>query len=279
MIQPFIAAITDATALIAEKNLFRRFPHMAYPAFAWWLFVCVALIGLVFSPWFVQIDALALSPHYLWLLLALAFLAANYNLLLLFSIQREQIANIEPFILFNPIVTILIAGVFYADERFWQIYVAAIVAAVMLVWSRMHKHHLAVGLPMLAVLGFSLLYGLEAIIIKQLLAVYSPLGLYLVRAVIGALFLWVIQKGRIPPPSRQQLPHIIFIAGAAILTSTLIYYAYSLQGIGPTIFALTLSPVLVYIFSVTFLKEPLRWQNLVASGVMIGLVIWVTLAR
>lgn len=278
MIYPFIAVVFDALTLITTKKVFNLFKTLNHRTFAWWIFVWIIIVGLLVSPWLVQINSLALSPHFLWLLLALAFLAANYNLLYYFGLRYEKIAEIEPFFLFNPLVTILIAGLFYTDERFWQIYVAATIAGILLAWSHIKEHHLRLSRPLLAILGFSLLVGLEAVVIKQLLLAYSPVALYLIRAIVTVLFLWIIEKGKIPMISVKQAVYFLAIAVGAVITASLIYFSYQLQGISSTVFVLILSPVLVYILSIIILKERLKWKNIVTSLVIVALVIWVTIS-
>ena len=279
MLYPFLAVVFDVVTLITTKRLFRRFGVLTYRSFAVWLFIWIIAIGLILAPWFVSVQPAALEPQYLWLLLAVAFLAANYNLLYYFSLEREKITAIEPMLLVNPIITILIASSFYASERSWHVYVAAGIAGLVLTWLHLRRHRLKLNLSVIALVGFAILYGLEAVVIKQLLAVYSPLSLYLVRAVVTAIFLLVLEKGKLSHLTPRQIPYFLLIAAAAVAASTAIYSAYREIGISLTIFTLLLSPIVVYLLSALWLKEKLTWKNLVASGIIVGLVIWLALMR
>lgn len=278
MIYPFIATVTDAIDVIVTKKVFTTFKQLTPRALAWWIFVWITILGLLLSPWLVHIQPAALSWQYLGLVLLMAILAANYNFLYYYGLRYKHISEIEPFFLFNPLIAILIAGIFYPSERFWQIYLAIIIASIFLLWSHLKKRHVVLGKPLLAVLGFSLLFGLEAVIIKQLLAVYSPVALYLIRVITTALFIWVLEKGKIPLLTLKQIPYFVLLAAGALVTNSLIYLSYGLQGISSTIFILILSPVLVYALAVLFLKEKLIWKNLVTSVVIILLIIWVNLS-
>jgi len=276
MIHPFIAALVDAVDVTVAKGAFNRFKQLSPRMLAWWVFVWVAILGLMLSPWLVHIEHQAFSPYYLGLIVLMTFLAANYNFLYYYGLRSEHLANIEPFFLFNPLTTILIASVFYSSERSWQLYLAVIIAGGLLAWSHIKKNHLVLGKPVLAVLGFSLLFGLEAVVIKQLLVVYSPLALYLVRVITTALFIWILEKGRIIMPTLLQLSYFAFLGAGALVVNYLIYTSYKLSGISNTIFIIILSPILVYTFSVLFLKEKLLWKNVVSSIGIILLVIWIT---
>lgn len=278
MIYPFIATVTDAIDVIITKKVFTTFKQLTPRTLAWWIFVWITILGLLLSPWLVHIQPAALSWQYLGLVLLMAILAANYNFLYYYGLRYEHISEIEPFFLFNPLITILIAGIFYPSERFWQIYLAIMIASIFLLWSHLKKRHIVLGKPLLAVLGFSLLFGLEAVIIKQLLVVYSPVALYLIRVITTALFIWVLEKGKIPLLTLKQIPYFVLLAVGALVTNSLIYLSYGLQGISSTIFILILSPVLVYALAVLFLKEKLIWKNLVTSLVIVLLIIWVNLS-
>lgn len=279
MIYPLLAAVVGSITLIATKKFFNIFKELNYRAFAFWGFVWVIIIGLLVSPWLVIIHPDALHLPYIWLLVVMAGLAANYNVLYYFGLKYEHVTEVEPFLLFNPLITIIIASLFYADERSWHIYVAAGLAGLLLGWAHWRKGKLKLGKPMLAILGFAVLYGVEAVIIKQLLAVYSPVALYLVRSLVTALWLWVLEKGRIQPMTVRQIPYFITLGIGAIVGSALVYTSYHLQGISATVFILIFSPVLVYTLSVVFLKEKLHWRDVVADIGVVLLIGWIMIAR
>jgi len=279
MLYPLLASVADALTLIATKKFFNIFKKLSYQAFALWGFIWIVVIGLLVSPWLAHIHPDALRSPYIWLVIVMAGLAANYNVLYYFGLKYEHLSEVEPFLLFNPLVTIIIAGLFYSDERSWHVYVAAALAGLLLGWSHWRKGQIKLGRPFLAILGFSLLYGIEAVIIKQLLAVYSPVALYLVRSAVTALWLWTLERGQLQRITFKQAGYFIVLAIGAIVASSLIYASYQLQGISSTVFVLTLSPVLVYTLSALLLKEKIHWQDVVASLGVILLVIWITVAR
>lgn len=279
MIFAFIAAILNAIDLIVTKKVFNVFRNLSYTTFVVWLFIWIIILGLTTFPWLIQINATALTPYYLLLLVALAFIAANYNLLYYFGLRYEKVSEIEPFLLFEPLITIVIASMFYADERIWQVYVAGFIAGGFLAWSHIKKRHLKLGKPLLAILGYALLVGLEAVVVKQLLGTYSPIALYVVRAALVVLVLWIITMGKIGKISIKQIPYFILLAATAIGSQALIYYAYITQGISATSLVLMISPVIIYLLAVSILKEKLSWKSIVTSMVVISLIVWVILIK
>ena len=276
---PFLVVAFDAVTLIATKRLFIKFKRLTYRSFAWWLFVWIIVVSLALSPWLFHINMAAFSHQYLWWLLALAFLAANHNLLYYYGLEYEKVSEAEPFLLFNPLLTVVMASLFYADERSWHIYVAVVLAGLVLVWSQIKRQQLVLKKPLLALLAFSVLYGLEAVVIKHLLVVYSPLALYLVRGVMVAVFLWVLQKGSIQRIEAKYIPHFLLVAGGAVAASVFLYLSYQTVGIAITVFTLLLSPILIYCLSSGYLREKIQLKNLISSAVIVGLVVWLTLTR
>lgn len=274
---PFLVVAFDAITLIATKRLFVKFKQITYRSFAWWLFVWIVVVALVLSPWFFHIDPAAFSHQYIWWMLALVFLAGNYNLLYYYGLEYENIAEAEPFLQFNPLLAVVIASLFYADERSLHIYLAIIVAGLVLTWSQVKRKQLSLKKPLLALLAFSVLYGLEAVVIKHLLVVYSPLALYLVRAIMIVVFLWILQKGSIQPIQIKHIPHFLLVASGAVAASVFLYLSYQTVGISTTIFTLLLSPILVYGLSAGYLREKVLLKNLISSAVIVGLVVWITL--
>jgi len=279
MFYPFLVVVFDVITLITTKILFTRFKRLTYRSFAWWLFIWIIIVALIFSPWFFHVDIRALQHQYVWWLVALAALAANYNLLYYYSLEYEKISEAEPFLLLNPLVAIVVASLFYPAERSWHIYVAAVLAGAVLCWSHMRRHRMKLDNHLWALVGFSLLYGLEAVVIKHLLAVYSPLALYLIRGVFVAIFLGILEKGKIQKISLKEVPYFLLVGLGAVAASVALYLAYQTVGISLTIFVLFLSPILVYLFSVLYLREKLKWKNLISSAVIVALVIWVIMAR
>jgi drug/metabolite transporter (DMT)-like permease len=206
-------------------------------------------------------------------------LAANYNLLSYYGLKHDKISHLEPLLLFSPLLTILIAGLAYPDERAWQIYLATGLAGAVLLWSRWHAGSIKFDRAMWAMVGFAVLFGIETALIRQLLQVYSPISLYVVRCITTALFLWILGRGRLALITWRQALVFLLLAAAAVAVNGLIYFSYHAQGISATIMVLIISPVLVYTLSAAVLKEKLSPRDIIASVVVVLLVLWANLSR
>ncbi|MFH1088792.1 MAG: hypothetical protein V1719_03045, partial [Patescibacteria group bacterium] len=75
------------------------------------------------------------------------------------------------------------------------------------------------------------------------------------------------------------IPQFLLVAGGAVAASVFLYLSYQTVGIAVTVFTLLLSPILVYCLSIGYLREKVPLKNLISSAVIVGLVVWLTLAR
>ena len=114
---------------------------------------------------------------------------------------------------------------------------------------------------------------------KTLLTIYSPLALYFVRtlSIFIALLLFYRPNFRLIKP--HHLAPFSIIGGLAVVSVVAAYTAFQSQGLVATIFIFTLSPILVYLMSIIFLHDKWRIKNVVASIVIIGLVVWISLIK
>ncbi|MBN2585321.1 DMT family transporter [Patescibacteria group bacterium] len=279
MIYPLIAAVIDSVALVLTKRSLNIFKQLTNQAFAFWIFLFIVLVGLITLPWSGHIDPTALSFRYIILILVVVVLAANYNLLYYYSLKHKRVSQLEPLLLFTPLLTIFIAGLAYPDERAWQIYLAGSLAIGLLIWSRWHAGKLKWDTATWSILGFAVLYGIEVVIIRQLLDVYSPVSLYLVRCSTTALFLWILARGRMPMINWRQAGYLFGLAVSAVVVTYLVYSSYQMQGIGATVMVLILSPVLIYTLSAVVLKEKISSRDIIASIGVVLLVLWASLSR
>ena len=276
---PIIAVLADASYMTIVKSFFRRYGRLTSREFNWLQFVGIVFVLLMTAPFFVHWPTPAQMQSLWQLLVGVILLATAANLLFYWAIEREKISEVEPFLLFNPLVAILIAGLFYPSERIWLVYVAAAIASVILVWSHWHKHKLTLTRGLMAIIGFSLIYGLEASAVKTLLTVYEPIALYLIRSsfVLITLSLVAWPNFKIIKPHHWAIFGILGALAVASMTAT--YMAFVARSVSETIFIFTLSPILVYVLSVLFLYEQWRMKNIIASVVIAGLVVWVSLIK
>jgi len=275
---PFIAVVANAIYLTISKAFFKRYHKLTSREFNWLQFAGILLVLFLLMPFFGEWSA-SLSNTAIWLLVGIGVLSILGNVLYFWGLSHEKISEVEPFLLFNPLITIVIASLFYSDERSWPIYIAAFLASIILGWSHIKKHHLSFTWGVLAILSFSILYGFEAVMTKALLYELSPIMLYLFRCLIIFVGLSIFVRPNLSVIKKHHLAPFGILGGLAAAAVIATYTAFHILGLSQTIFVFILSPILVYILSVIFLDDHWKTKNIVASIIIAILVIWVNLIR
>jgi len=279
MIIPIIAAFTAAGGIIWDKIVLSA-QKIGYRQLIIILFLLFFLICLVFYPFWGHIESRAFSGKYLGLLFLIIFIASIYNVLYYHGVEKEKIVQVELITMLTPLSTIVIASVFLQSERNWHIFFAGIIASFALIFSHMRRHHLSFDIFEKGLLIYLLLYPIEAILIKNLLYLYSPLALYLVRTlgVFIFLFIWffwirpIFVDEPMPSFSHLKLKHYLSCVGIAVLAvlqMVLTYTAYSSWGIVYTTIILILTPILVYFGGFFILKEKIKKRVVIAAIVIL----------
>lgn len=276
---PLIGVVADAIYLTITKAFLRRFGRFTSREFNWFMFVTVILILAVLMPFIGELPAWPEIKQTAPWLLGVVVLACLHNTLFYWGLEHEKISEIEPFLLFNPLAGILMAGIFYPGERFVQVYIAIAVASLVLLWSHFRRHRIALSDGLLAIIAFVIVNALELVFLKRLLGVYDPLTLYFVRCIFVLIGLTIAVRPRLFIIKPHHLRWFGAIGALIVIAVWASYTAFQLRGLSETLFVFTLSPILVYWLSAVFLKEKWQTKNIVAGVVIIGLVVWITLLK
>ncbi|MDO8524845.1 MAG: EamA family transporter [bacterium] len=171
-------------------------------------------------------------------------------------------ANI-PIIIFSSIV--------FTDERNFAVIIPAIIASVAIIWSHWEKHCFKIKKRTLTFLVWSLCAGVVgALVSKILLASWNPISLELVRSGAVALILGLLF---FKYTSKISFKAFLLLLATNILTSIawiLFYFSYQRLGIIYTTLIFSIQPLLVYMASVFFLKEPLKWKKAIAFLIVLA---------
>lgn len=278
-ILPLISVAADAVYLTITKVFLRRYGRYTGREFAWFLFAAIVVVLAISAPFTGDFPSWEVVKQTLPWLVAVIVLACIHNLLFYWGIEHEKIADAEPLLLLSPLAGITMASLFYPSERFWQVYVAVVVATLVLFWSRRHKHSFAFSDGLAAILAFIFVNALELVFLKRLLDFYDPLILYLIRCVFVLIGLTLIVKPRLSLAKLHHLPYFGSLGVLVVIAVWASWSAFKLRGLSETLVIFTLSPVLVYWLSAVFLKEKWQAKNIIASLVIVGLVIWITLLK
>ena len=145
MIQlPIIGAFLEAAGMIIEKKILKKknLNYKNYTAYGFLAIVILMLPILLFA-WGLKPEAFETINI---LLMAFVVIVSVFaNLLVFYSLKRENITEFEPTWLMQPLFTILLASIFYLNERNWSSLILALIASLSLILAHVKKHHLVLN--------------------------------------------------------------------------------------------------------------------------------------
>lgn len=273
---PFIAALSQVGGILIDKIVLTR-RRVEIHVFAPILFLFLFLsTGLLF-PLLGQISEEFFSPYYLILFLAMLVSAVVWNIFYYRGVQSEKINEFELIVMFQPLLTILLATIIFQGEQNTPVAMVAIVAAVALVFAHLHQKHLEFSAGSKGLILAVFFMSIELIIIKLLLAVFSPVALYFVRTAIVFLFFLFYFHPQFNKVGNKNIFLILLTSLLGTAQMVTKFYAFEQFGVIYTSLILILSPVLVYILSTIFLHERLKTRTVISAFVILGCILYASL--
>ncbi len=272
MLLAFISAISSAASTIYDKWLLTR-ERLSIGTLLSIGFLLIAGITLTLTPFLGAIDwDLALLPNSLFLLFIMVILATAWNVLYYQGLQKQKVHDHELMMMLAPVLTILLAAVFYQEELDMRVFWLAIIASLTLLFAKGQKEHFFLNQNSYNTFLAVVLLSAETIVIRELLYSYTPVALYSVRTIILAVFFMLYYR---PRSSQISIRHWWMVAGSALLGVILMltrYYSFAETGIIYTMLVLVISPMIVYFASWEMLHEKIRPRILIAAVVILTCV-------
>lgn len=231
-------------------------------------------VFVAFFPNMFSVSAGGYEPIFLFLMFLVIAIASFRNMLYYYSFQREGLCEIEPFMSFVPLLTILIAGIAYPAETNIRVFALAIIAALALVLSHIKRKHLVFSRDMLPILAVIVLEAAENNIVRELLRHYSPTAMYMVRTFLVAIVLLIFIRPNFKKVYKKEFLSLAAISFFWVLVMIFTYYAYQTVGVVYTSLIMMLAPVLIVFGSWLILKErKIEKRNIVALFVVLACVV------
>lgn len=234
------------------------------------LWLC-ALFVLPF--WSLDVIA-ALEPMALGKLFLVIVASAIFPWLYYGSMRKVELGRFEALMVLEPLVVITVASLLLPEERDPRIWLAGSVSIGALFWAHASHHHIRFDRYERTLLLLMILTALEAVLIRQLLEIYSPLTFYTLRILfLTPLFVivfgwqWHHAKGSVGPG-------IVTSALLSFFSVPLVYLSYQVVGVSVTSLVIgVLAPVSLYFLGERVLHEHTRPRFVIA-----GLVVLVSVA-
>lgn len=272
---PFISVVTQAGGVILDKIILTRRQvalHIHIPI----LFLFLFLVTAIFYPFLGKISPEIFELKNLALFLGMIIFAIIWNYYYYKGIQEEKVQKFELILMFQPLLTIVLASVLLKGESNIRIDIAAIIAAIALIISQIKKHHFEISTGAIDMILAVVFMSLELIIIRLVLNFLSPVSLYAIRTGIMFLFFYVIYR-----PKIFQVSHIniLLIFSNAILGAVQMvtkFYGFEVYGVVYTSLILILSPLIIYLASIYFFHEKLKIRTVISALVILGCIVYAT---
>lgn len=276
MFQAFLASIGYAGGVIVDKVVLSRY-KIPVKRFVPLLFLWLAVLTFFLLPRFGWIDwQNFISIKYLFYFVLMLVVAITWNNYYYRGIQEETIHEFELIMMLSPITTIVLSEIFLPSERNLSVLVAGIIASLALIATRFRHHHLQYSRQTSIVLIAMLLMSAESIIIKLLLAVFSPAALYFTRTAVMAILFLIFWRPKLLEMPKKCFFYTIITAGFGVLQMVLKFYGFVKLGVAETTLLLILGPFIVYFFSSFYFKEYIKKRDIMAALVVVGAIIYVT---
>lgn len=274
---PFIAAFAQVGGIIIDKiTLTRR--QVSVHVFVPILFLFLFLLTALLFPFLGEISTKFFETRYLLVFAGMLLTATIWNIFYYQGVQAEKVHEFELIVMFQPLLTILLATIFLKGERNLHIEIAATIAAIFLIVAHLKKAHLEMTLGGYKLVLAVVFMSIELILIKVLLEVFSPVAIYCVRTGILFIFFFLFYHPQIKKVANQNVGLILSSATLGTVQMVSKFYGFQQYGVVYTSLILIISPILVYIISTVLLHEKLKLRTVLSAIIILGCIIYASLA-
>ena len=204
------------------------------------------------------------------------------NLFTFYSMKWEKVSNLEPAKILEPLFVILLAIIFSfffesLFERNLKVIIPAIIAAAALILTHIEKRHLNFNKYFIAAIIGSFFFASELIMTRLILDFYSPISFYFLRCSAVLLISLAIFRPSLKKVDKSIRLKVLLTGIVWVIFRVIVYYGYLNIGVIFTTLILMLGPIFIYAFARIFLKEKIKVKNIIAAGIIIACILYVTL--
>jgi len=275
---PIIGAILEGAGMTLEKIVLRKH-NINYKNYIVYGFLSLVLIMLPLVIFYWEIDQAAYQLKNILIFIGVIFFSIIANLLIFYSLKREEVTALEPIRLMQPLFTIILAFIFsfffttYTSERNFAILGLALIASVSLIASHIKKYHLSYNKYLVAALLGSFFFAVELVISREILPYYSSLTFYFLRCLTIFLIAAILFHPKMNSIQNKTKIYILITAAIWVAYRLILYYGYIAYGVIVTTILFILAPIFIFLFARIFLKEKITWRQIVSSIVIIACVV------
>jgi len=277
MLQALLAAIGVAGGDIVNKIILDH-KQTSVRRFLPLLFLFLVLITGIILPFTFSLSTQAFQWNYIILFIVMVGVGIAWNVPFYNSIKKESLHEFELIILLSPVMTIFLAMAFLPEERNLSVFFVGILACIILFFNRYRNKELNLTVNVKRTLLAMFFIAIEAILVKKLLAVYSPPTLYFFRTLIMAVVYYFLfrPKGEQEKMTGQIYGLIFVSAFFGVLQMVMKFYGFINFGVIKTTLVLLIAPVLVYFASFFYFREKrLFWRDAISAAAVLACLIYI----
>jgi len=272
----FVAAISQAAGIIVDKIVLTR-RRVETRVFIPILFLFLAFLTAILIPFLGFVSSDFFKVKYILFFLAMLVTAIIWNFFYYRGAQKEKVQEFELIIMFQPLMTILLAAIFIEKDVNIHLFIASILASIALILAHLKKMHFELSEYSWGLVIASFFISVEIIFQKILLEVFSPASLYFYRTAIIFIFFYIYYRPHIKQVSNINLWLIMLTSALGVAQMVTKFYGFDKFGVIYTSLVLIISPILVYILSTLLLRERLRARMIVSFFVILGCIVYASL--
>lgn len=272
---PILAALSQVGGTLIDKIVLSR-RQVGMRLFVPLLFLFLFVFSAVLYPWLGHISSVIFTPYYIIIFILMIATAIVWNIFYYRGVQKEKMSDFELIIMFQPLLTIILAVVFLRDGQSPTLIIVSIIAAIALILAHFEKRHLEFSDGALSLILAVVLMSVELILIKILLNVFSPVALYATRTAVMFIFFYFYFRPQIFRVGNMNLSLIVSSAALGVLQMVAKFYGFQQFGVVYTSLVLIAAPLLIYFFSSVLLHEKIKPKVLAAAVVILGCILYAT---
>lgn len=270
------STIASAGGLVVDKILVGR-RKMSLAVFLPLSFLFLFIFTAILTPLFGQVDwQVAGLTNSMFLVFLMVVIAVAWNALFYQSIQKEKIHNHELIMMLGPLMTVVLAAVFFPENFDQRVFYLALIASFALIFAKGQKEHFFVDKTSYNTFLGVILMSTESIIIRELLYSYSPVALYAIRTFFIALFFFIYYRPKLDNLNSSALGLVMFSSLFGLISMLGRFYAFQEVGIIYTTLIAILGPILVFLASWEILHEKIKPRVIFSALIILACVVIAT---
>jgi len=269
---PIVGSILEASGMIIEKRILRE-KTLNFKNYTLLSFLAIVIVMAPFLYFFWSISPQAYTFKNIFIMILIIITSGIANLLIFYSLKRENLTELEPIRLMQPLFTVILAFLFYTSERKISVLILALIASIALIATHIKKHHLMMDKYLIAALIGSFFFALELVASKSILEYYSSMTFYFIRCLGVFIIIFLVFRPKIKKISHIHKILILLASAIWVVYRIVLYYGYVTYGVVFTTVLFILAPVFIFLFAKIFLKEKITLRNIISTVIIVVCVV------